>query len=460
MLRRTYEIDMCSGKILPKLFRFAIPLMLSSLLQLLFNAADIIVVGQFGSEHSLAAVGSTSTLVALVTNVFVGIAIGATVTASQYTGAKDTQGIRKVVHTSIAFSMIASLAMMVAGLLLTTQILTWLQTPAEVMPLSVQYMRIYFCGSIPVAVYNFCAALLRAKGDTRRPLYYLIISGTVNVALNLLFVLVFQMDVAGVALATIIAQCISCILVVRCLLHETGPFHLNLSALRIDQPTLRKILRTGVPAGFQSVIFNLSNLVIQSSINSFGTATMAGAAASSNISNFVWVSVNAFSQTSMTFISGNLGAGKYSRLDKINRYSLLCTFLIGTVLGNIVVFFGRPLLHIYTSVPAEVAVGMLDLQLLCGLYGICGLMDCFAANIRGLGYSTIPMLVTLIGACGTRLLWVATLFQLPQFHTIFYLFLSYPVSWAITLIAHLVCYIIIRKRYPKTDIPIIPAEAE
>lgn len=451
-LKKKYEIDMCSGKMLPLMIRFAAPLILSSLLQLLFNAADIIVVGQFGSDNSLAAVGSTSTLVSLVTNLFVGMAIGATVLTSVYAGAKDEEHIRMSVHSSMVFSLLSGALLTVAFLLFTKDILVLMLTPKDVLPLSEQYMNIYFAGLIPISVYNFGAALLRAKGDTKRPLYYLFFSGGVNVVLNLFFVIVMKMDVAGVALATVISECISAALVVRCLIKESGPYRLERKYFRLDPKTIKKILRIGVPAGVKNVLFNISNLVIQSAINSFGTVVMAGSAAAVSLENFAYVCMAGFEQTGMTFISQNLGAGKYTRVDRASRISLIGTTIIGVALGGLLVLTGGYLLLIFTDVPAEIHYGMIRLSIVAATMCLCGLMDAASSNIRGLGSSTVPTVVTLVGACGFRLVWIATLFQRTEFHTAGWLFASYPISWALTSLVLLICYAVLRRRFPRQDV--------
>ena len=355
--KKRIEVDMCSGRMLPQMLRFAGPLILSSVLQLLFNAADVIVVGQFGSEHSLAAVGSTGTLVALVTNLIVGLAMGATVMASQHVGAKNDERVHATVHSSIAFSLLIGAVLSVVCLALNEQSLTWMLTPAEVKPLSAQYLYIYYSGLIFVALYNFGAALLRAKGDTRRPLTYLIIAGVLNVFLNLFFVIVFKMDVAGVALATIISQALSAVLVLRCLMREEGAFRLEWRKLRLHKGDTARLLRIGVPAGLQQVIFNISNLVIQSAINSFGPVVMAGSAGSVNIENLIGASTSSLAQTGMTFISANLGAGKFDRVDKAYRLSLFSSILAGVVLGGLAALLRYPLMHIYSTVPAEINAG-------------------------------------------------------------------------------------------------------
>ena len=451
MLEKKHGIDMLNGAILPKILKFTLPLMLSSILQLLFNAADIIVVGNFASENSLAAVGSTTALVNLMTNLFLGLSTGANVLTAHYMGADDNERVSKTVHTSILISIVSGLIMTVVGVLFADKLLALMDTPPEVLELSALYLRIYFAGMIAMMIYNFGSSILRSKGDTKRPLYYLTFAGVINVVLNLIFVIYFKMDVAGVALATVISQCISAFLILRCLYKETDGFKLEIKKLRIDKHISLKILRIGIPAGFQGVVFSLSNVVIQSSINGFGAIAMAGSAAAASIEGFVWVSMNAFSQAAISFVSQNIGAGKYSRVNKIAFTACACAAITGLVLGNLAFLFGEPLLKIYDPRPEIIPSGLTRMGLVCGFYLLCGLMDCCVGAIRGMGYAVTPTIVSLIGACGLRLLWIATIFQVPEYHTEFMLFLSYPLSWGITFIAHLICYIFMRRKYPKND---------
>ncbi len=451
MSQQKYNLDMCSGPILPKLLGLSLPLMLSSVLQLLFNAADIIVVGNFASDNSLAAVGSTSALVNLITNLFLGISTGANVVASRFLGAKDDRSVSKAVHTSLFLSLVSGLILTFIGVIFAEKFLLMMSTPADVLPLSATYLRIYFGGIIAMMIYNFGSSLLRAKGDTKRPLYYLTFAGVINVLLNLLFVIVFKMDVAGVALATVISQCVSAGLIIACLMHETDGFKLDLKKIFPDAAICGKILSVGIPAGVQGVVFSLSNVVIQSSINSFGPVVMAGSAAAASIEGFVWVSMNAFSQGALTFTSQNIGGAKYSRINRIAIIACSCAALTGLVLGNLCCLFGEQLLGIYDPRPEIIGPGMIRLKLVCGFYFSCGLMDCIVGAIRGMGFSVTPTIVSLLGACGLRILWIFTVFAIPQYHTEFMLFLSYPLSWTITFLAHLLCFAIMRRKFPKKD---------
>ncbi len=450
-MAKTYNIDMTSGPILPKLLKLTLPLMLSSILQLLFNAADIIVVGNFASENSLAAVGSTSSLVNLMTNLFLGLSTGANVLTSRYMGSGNNEKVSKTIHTSIFLAMFSGLLLTVIGIIFADKLLLLMKNPPEVLELSTLYLRIYFVGMIAMMIYNFGSSILRSKGDTKRPLYFLAFAGVINVVLNLIFVIFLKMDVAGVALATVISQCISAFLILRCLINETDAFQFQFKQLRLDRNIASKLLKIGIPAGFQGVVFSLSNVVIQSSINSFGPITMAGSAAAASIEGFVWVSMNAFSQGALTFTSQNVGAKKYSRINKIALIACTCGAVAGLVLGNLAYIFGEPLIGIYDSRPEVIASGMTRMSLVCCFYFTCGLMDCIVGSIRGMGYAVTPTIVSMLGACGLRLLWIFTGFQLPQFHTEFMLFMSYPVSWVITFLAHLICFAFMRKKFPKKD---------
>lgn len=442
---------MTSGAILPKLLKLSLPLMLSSVLQLLFNAADIIVVGNFASEHSLAAVGSTTALVNLMTNLFLGLSTGANVLASHYLGAGDDDRIGRTVHTAIMMSVISGLILTAVGCLFADDLLALMQTPEEVLGLSALYLRIYFTGMTAMLVYNLGSSILRAKGDTKRPLYYLTLSGAINVILNLIFVIPLQMDVAGVALATVISQCVSAFLILRCLMKETDAFRLEPRKLKLDGGIVSKMLKIGVPAGFQGVVFSLSNVVIQSSVNSFGPIVMAGSAAGASIEGFIWVSMNAFSQGALTFTSANIGAGRYSRVNRIAFISCSCAACAGLVLGNLAYLFGTPLLSIYDTRPEVIEAGLVRMSLVCTMYCTCGLMDCIVGSIRGMQYAVTPTIVSMLGACGLRLLWIFTGFQTPEFHTEFWLFMSYPGSWIITFLVHLICYFFMRRKLPRED---------
>lgn len=443
---KQYEMDMCSGPILRKMLMFALPLMLSSILQLLFNAADIVVVGKFAGDNSLAAVGSNTALINLLTNLFIGLSIGANVVAARHYGAKAWDNLRRTVHTAMLLSMLSGALLLVLGVIGAEQMLIWMQTPEEVLPLATVYLRIYFLGMISTMVYNFGSALLRAVGDTKRPLYFLLCAGIINVILNLLFVIGFQMDVMGVAIATVISETVSALLVLRCLVKEKGGIHLELRAMRIDRKKMLQILRIGLPAGFQGVVFALSNVVIQSSVNIFGNIVVAGNSAAANLEGFVYMAMNAFYQTTLSFVSQNYGAGEQKRINRIVLLGEACVIVTGTLLGNMVVFFGNDLLQIYSNNPEVIAAGMVRLHYISMIYALCGIMDVMVGALRGIGYSIMPMIVSIVGVCVLRLIWLATVFQIPEFHKIETVYLSYPVTWILTSLVYIVFFVWIRIR--------------
>ncbi len=446
---KKHEIDMCNGPILKKMLFFSVPLMLSGILQLLFNAADIVVVGKFAGDNSLAAVGATSSLINLLTNLFVGLSIGANVLVARYFGAKKEEELRDTVHTAMAVSLVSGVFLTVVGMVGAPVILGWMDTPAEVLPLSVVYLRVYFAGMTAVMVYNFGSSILRAIGDTKRPLYFLTAAGVINVVLNLIFVIVFHWGVFGVGLATAISQIVSAVCVVICLMKEKGAIQLELHRIKIHKDKLLRIMQVGLPAGFQGMLFSLSNVVIQSSVNSFGEVVVAGNSAASNIEGFVYVAMNAFYQAAISFMGQNVGAGKYHRVNKILYSAQTCVIIVGVVFGNLVLFFGQPLLSLYTDSSAVVDAGMVRLSIIASTYALCGMMDVMVGALRGLGCSVAPMIVSLLGACALRLVWIATVFQMDAFHQIETVYISYPVSWIITFLAHVVTFSIIRKRLKK-----------
>ena len=444
-------MDMSRGPLLRKIFIFAIPLIFSGVLQLLFNAADIIVVGRFSGSTALAAVGSTGAVINLLVNLFIGISIGANVLVARYYGARDPEQVEQSVHTAIMTAAIGGFALIFIGILAAKPLLSLMGTPVDVIDQSVLYMRIYFCGMPAFMIYNFGAAILRAVGDTKRPLYFLTIAGIVNVLFNLFFVIVFHFGVAGVALATIISQYLSAGLILLCLMRTDGMCHLDVKKLRIHRGKLAEMLRIGLPAGFQGVVFNISNVLIQSSVNSFGSVVMAGNTAAANIEGFVYIAMNAIYQTALSFTSQNLGAGQYRRIDKVLLECLAIVSAIGLVLGTGVYLLGGPLLHIYSPDAQVISYGVIRLSLVSTTYFLCGLMDVLAGTIRGLGYSILPMIVSLTGACAFRVLWIFTFFRWD--HSLFTLYISYPISWALTAAIHALCYLVIRRRRfpPKTS---------
>lgn len=441
-----YEIDMCNGPILKKMLIFTLPLMMSSILQLIFNAADIIVVGRFAGDNSMAAVGSTSSLINLLINLFIGLSVGANVLAARYYGAKQQKDLEDTIHTSMTISLISGVFLAIIGVVGAPMILKAMGTPDSVLSLAVMYVRVYFLGMPAMMVYNFGAAILRAFGDTKRPMVFLILSGVINVILNLIFVIIFRMDVAGVALATTISQCVSAVLVVLCLMKSNGGVKLDLRKLGINGDKIKKILQIGLPAGFQGTLFSLANVVIQSSINSFGDIVVTGSSAASNIEGFVYVAMNSFYQATISFTSQNVGAGKIERVNRILYTALGCVTVVGFVLGNLSYIFSDALLGLYTKSPVVIEQGRIRLSIICTTYALCGIMDVLVGSLRGLGCSLVPMIVSLIGACGFRIVFLSTIFKLDMFHYIEMVYMTYPISWIMTLSAHIVSFIIIKRK--------------
>ncbi len=446
--KKSFEIDMCNGPLLGKIILFYVPLMLSSVLQLLFNAADVIVVGRFAGDEALAAVGSTGSLINLLVNVFLGLSVGTNVLVSRFFGAGQKKDLDDMVHTSILTSIVSGVALVFVGFFLAPIALRLMAVPEDVIDMSILYLRIYFVGMPVMMAYNFGSAILRAVGDTKRPLYYLLIAGVVNVVLNLIFVIPLHMSVAGVALATVIAQGLSAFLVLQCLVKTDSDYKLSLHKLRIERDKLLKMIRIGLPAGLQGALFSVSNVLIQSSVNSFGKIAMAGNTAACNIEGFVYVSMNALHQASVSFTGQNYGARKFDRIGKILMICLALVIGVGIILGNGAYIAGGTLLKLYTDNPEAIAYGVLRLSVICTTYCLCGMMDVIVGSIRGMGYGIMPMLVSLTGACLFRVVWIFTVFQ--NVHTLQCLYLSYPISWALTFSAHLVCFwIVFRKEKRK-----------
>ncbi|MBR4981794.1 MAG: MATE family efflux transporter [Lachnospiraceae bacterium] len=446
---KNYTIDMCEGSILNKLLLFALPLIASSVLQLFFNAADVVVVGKFAGDHALAAVGSNGSIINLLTNVFMGLSVGANVLVARSFAAKHENELRKTVHTAMTVSVLCGAFLAVMGALAAKQVLTLMQSPPEVIELSTLYLRIYFLGMPAMMAYNFGAAILRGVGDTKRPLYYLTFSGVVNVVLNLIFVVVFHMSVAGVALATIISQYISAFLVIKCLMNEESGIRLQKQYLGIDKEILLKILQIGLPAGVQGSLFSLSNVVIQSSVNSFGATVVAGNSAAQNIEGFVYVAMNAFSQAVVAFVSQNLGAGKFERINRVVIIAQVCVLAVGLILGNGACLLGEPLLHLYSDSEVVIAAGLKRLSVISATYALCGMMDSMVGALRGMGYSVMPMIVSLLGACAFRMAWIFVFFQIDRFHTIDTVYYAYPISWTLTLSVHVICFLVVRRKMKK-----------
>jgi len=438
MSGRRYEIDMCNGPLFGKILTFSIPLILSGILQLLFNAADMVVAGRFAGSVALGAVGATSSLINLLINVFVGMSVGTNVLVAHFYGANRQEELGQTVHTSIGLSLISGVILGVGGYILASPLLSLMGTPDDILPHAVIYMQIYFIGVPGMLLYNFGSAILRAVGDTKRPLYYLLFAGVINVILNVVFIVVTGMGVEGVALATIISQFVSAGLVIRCLIVEQGAYRLEIRKIRLYKDKVIRILRVGLPAGFQGAVFSISNVLIQSSVNSFGSIAVAGNTAASNLEGFVYNAMNSFHQTALSFTSQNMGAKKFDRVKKIMWICVACVTVTGAVMGWAGILFADNLLSIYSTDAEVIAYGHIRLVIILSMYFLCGVMDVFVGSIRGMGYSIMPMIVSLLGACGLRVLWIFTIFQ--WFRSLETLYISYPITWTVTLLVHFVCF--------------------
>ena len=452
MKNTIYEMDMSRGSILKKVISFSFPLMITGILQLLYNAADMIVIGQFTGKEALAAVGSTGSLINLLINVFMGLSVGTSVVVAQQHGAGDHQGIHNTVHTSIALAIIGGISVGLIGFVLARPLLELMGTPSDVIDAASLYIRIYFIGMPFNMLYTFGSAILRAVGDTKRPLLYLSISGLLNVMLNLVLVIVFHMGVAGVALATIFSQLVSAVLIIRCLMLTDSTVRLIRRHIRIYRNTLAPILRIGLPAGLQGSLFSISNVLIQSSINSFGSVVMAGSAAAGNLEGFVYTSMNSIYQACLTFVGQNKGARQFQRVRKTLWICLGLVFVVGISIGGLFLLFAAPLISIYNADPLVIQKGVIRLSIICTTYFICGLMEVLVGQLRGLGYSIVPMIATLGSVCGLRIVWVYTVFAATP--TLEILLYSYPISWFVAVLFHFVTYIIVQRKLPHDNEPL------
>ena len=438
MAKKKYSIDMTTGVLFPKILGFAFPLMVTGLLQIVYNAADVMVVGRFAGSISLAAVGATSTLVNLMLNLFLGLSMGSGVVVAKHIGAGDGASVHRTVHSAMLLSILSGFVIGILGVVISPYALSAMGTPDEVHSLSTLYLRIFFLGTPANMVYNYGASILRATGDSKRPLYILTATGVLNVVLNLIFVIYFNMDVAGVALATIISQYVSAICVLYILLNINSYIHLSLRKLRFYKNEIRDILKIGIPAGLQGSLFSLSNVIIQSSINSFGAAAIAGNTASGNVDSIIFTCCNSVSQTATTFTSQNLGAGQYKRIRKIYFNCVGVSMGIAAIFGVALLTFGPQILTVFSTDTEVIDMGLIRLRLFAVTYIINSVLDVTTGQMRGLGKSVIPMIVTMVGVCGLRVLWVFTVF--PQYRSMFTLYLSYPVSWLATGIVLVTMY--------------------
>ena len=441
---------MLQGPLLPSILLYTFPIILTSLLQLLFNAADLVVVGRWCGSVAVAAVGATGAITNLIVNLFIGLSVGSGVTMAHALGGRNADAAHKTVHTTLPLALISGVFLTVIGVGFSETFLRLMGTPEDVLPLSAKYMRIYFCGITFTMVYNFCASILRAAGDTRSPLVFLTLAGVINVVMNIIFVTQLGMDVDGVALATVLSQGVAALMVVMAMMRRTDESRLELKKMRIYKPQLLKIIRIGLPAGLQSSMFSISNVIIQSSINSFGSVAMSGNAAAGNIEGFVWAAMNAFHQTAVNFTGQNMGARRYDRIRMILWCCLGSVTVVGLLLGVLGFAFGPQLLSIYITDSQEaISYGVMRLMYVCLPYCLCGMMDVSSGALRGLGSSFAPMVISVLGVCGMRIGWIYTIFQIPRFHTLQSLYISYPISWAITYAAQLFAFLYLFNRFRK-----------
>ena len=441
-----HAVDMCNGPLLPQMIRFAVPLMFSTILQLFFHMADIIVVGRFAGDQCMAAVGTTSSLNTLLVNLLIGFSIGANVQAARERGAGKYEDVRRTAHTAVLIGAFSGVCLMLIGLLGSRQFLIWMEVPESILDMSTLYLRILFLGRPASMVYNAGAALLRAIGDTGRPLRYLMISGSVNVLLNLMFVIGFGMDVAGVAIATVISNFVSCTLILRCLMREDA-IQLRLRQLRIYPDKLQGILKVGIPASIQRTLFSIANVMVASSVNSFGELAVAGNSVSSNIESFTHTAADAVAQSALSFTSQNVGAGKWKRVKRVVVTASACVMVSSAVIAVLSNLLAPTLLGIYTETEAVIQAGLIRFRLLVSCYALCGLMKVMQNVLRGAGYSGLSTFVSLVGAFGVRIMWLLTVFQIPRFHTIRTVYMSFPVTWAATLAVYLICWLFISRRF-------------
>lgn len=437
------NIDMLNGSLFRNVISYTIPIILTGLLQLLFNAADLIIVGQFCGSLSVAAVGATGSITNLIVNLFIGLSVGAGVVVAQSIGAGDDKKTHRTIHTAIPTALVGGVVLTIIGIGFSETFLRWMDTPENILPLSALYMKIYFAGIIFMMIYNFCSSILRAAGDTKSPLIFLTIAGVINVVLNVIFVTVFDLNVAGVALATTSSQGVSAILVLITLIKRTDSCKLYLSQIRFYKDEFVQLIKIGLPAGIQGSLFSISNVIIQSSINSFGDIVVAGNAAALNIEGFIYVTLNAFHQTTLNFTGQNIGANQYKRAKKVFLICLGCVLVIGLTMSTIVYSLGPQLLSIYiTDSPEAIEYGLVRMTCLFIPFSLLGLMDVSGGGLRGMGVSFAPMVISVLGVCGIRIGWIYTIFQIPQFHTLEVLYLSYAISWGITFVAQTIAYFI------------------
>lgn len=445
-----HEMDMTEGPLFKKILIFSLPLVITGILQCLYNAADLIVVGHFNGHIALAAVGSTAALTNLIVGVFMGLSVGAGVCAAQYIGSREYDKVRKVVHTSVVTSVVLGIVVGVFGFIFAPQLLHLMDTPDNVIEHATLYIRIIFCGVPANLLYNYCASILRSSGDTKHPLVFLTISGLVNVLLNIILVTAFDMGVAGVAVATVASQLLSAIMVVVYMCRSDSYLRIDLRKLSIDRHTLSRMMAIGIPSGIQGSLFSLSNVVIQSSINSFDDIVMASNSAAGNIEGFIWIAMNSVSQASVTFTGQNVGAKKYDRIGRVLLGCTAVTVAVWALFAAAILIFRTEFLGLYAGGSEEViAAGLKRIMIIAPTYVLCGMMETVGGTLRGMGKSVTTMVFTLVGVCGVRILWINTIFKI--FNTPMSIYLSYPVSWTLALASNFIAFIVIYRKTLRDD---------
>lgn len=447
MASSKHEIDLTKGKMFLKIIKFVIPLIFSGILQNLFNTADTVVVGRFAGDNSLAAVGSTSSLTHLIINLFIGLSLGATIVVSRHFGAKNEKRMHNASHTAIAISLISGVFLAIAGFFISEPLLKLMGSPKEVLSLSVLYMKVYFAGMPFVMLYNFASGIMRSYGDTKRPLYYLTLAGVINVALNLIFVIVFHLNVLGVALATVISQVVSALLTLYSLTRVQNGCRIDFRKIKIHKQELIMIVKAGIPAGIQSCLFSISNVLIQSSVNSFGKNAIAAQSAAASVENFVYVAMNAFGNACVTACSQNIGAKKPGRIFKSWTICLSSVIAVWIVMGAAVLGFSHQLLSLFTKSEPVIELGTMRLGIIVSSYFIAGIMEVSVGALRGMGYSFVPMLISLFGVCAFRIAWIMTVFS--HYRSLQCLYFSYPTSWAITALIQTILFVILVNKMKK-----------
>lgn len=450
-MSKSYQMDMCHGSLFRKIILFTLPLLATNILQLLFNAADMIVLGQFASHQAMAAVGATVSINSFFVSLFMGLGIGSNVLVARFFGSGEKGELRKSVHTSMLASLLCGLVLMVVGLLAVRPLLTLMKTPDDILEKSCLYLYICFAAIPFMVIYNVGCGVLRALGDTMRPMYFLLIAGGVNVTLNVILVAGFKMEMAGVAVATAVSHILSALMIIYVMFRSSEDSQLHLKELKLDGPIFREMLSLGIPASIQSCCFSLANMAIQSSINSFGSFAVAGCTAASGLEGFVWICSYSFHTTSLSFAAQNLGGKHFKRIIQSTFLCIGCAVTASLVLGTVFFIFARPMLAMYNPDPAVIQWGLVRVRIMFSCYFLCGVMDVISGLLRGLGHSLIATVGSLGGAFFFRIAWVYLVF--PHYRTMENLMISFPISWCLVITVHSIfCYFILRKLYRERTI--------